>query len=430
MTQRRASIRFSAWHKLAATLLMAGLLAQPACAQNQRSETFESLSLFNSVLERVQSDYVEEVDERELIRSAIEGMLEDLDPHSGYLDPEAFEDMQVQTEGEFGGLGIEVTMEDGLVKVVSPIEGTPAYSAGVQPGDLITHIDGDSVVEMSLGDAVERMRGEVGTDITITLQRGEREPFDLTITRDTITIQSVRHSTDGNVGYIRINTFNEQTTPGLEEALSDFDADLGSDLAGIVVDVRNNPGGLLEQAVSVSDMFLSQGEIVATRGRTEQSAQRFDAGEGEPGEDVRLAVLVNGGSASASEILAGAIQDHRRGVIMGTSTFGKGSVQTVVPLPGDGAMRLTTARYYTPSGRSIDADGIEPDITIEQGSFERADADNAGDGDDAGSADSETGDSDVTPRSERDLIAESDYQLQRALDLVRGVGLFTARTER
>jgi carboxyl-terminal processing protease len=357
--------------------------------------------------------------------------------------------MQVQTRGEFGGLGIEVTMENGLVRVVSPIDGTPAARAGLQPGDLITHLDGEAVTELSLNEAVDMMRGRPGTDITLTIRRGDQEPFDVTITRQTITLESVRTDVYGNVGYIRITTFNEQAQTGVQDAVEQFQSDLGDDLAGIVLDLRNNPGGLLEQAVGVSDAFLKQGEIVSTRGRDEGDAQRFNANSGDVSDGTRIVVLINGGSASASEIVAGALQDHGRAVIMGTQSFGKGSVQTIIPLPGNAAMRLTTARYYTPSGRSIQAKGISPDITVEPARVEYVDTSNrvresdlqgaldtpggrdgSGEGDAGGDgAASETGTGDQNSQTGGDPQGQGrqqDYQLLRAIDLLRGVDMFTA----
>jgi carboxyl-terminal processing protease len=389
------------------------------------SETYRQLNLFGDVFERVRAEYVEEVTDEELIEAAIRGMLTSLDPHSSYLSPENFDEMQVQTRGEFGGLGIEVTMEDGFVKVVSPIDDTPADRAGIMAGDYITHLDGEGVLGLTLGDAVEKMRGPVNTDIVLTVVReGADEPLEITVTRDIITIKSVRWQIEDKVGYIRISSFTENTEDGLINAIESIDAELGADLQGYVVDLRNNPGGLLDQAIAVSDVFLDKGEIVSTRGRREDSTQRFNARPGDLANGLPVVVLINSGSASASEIVAGALQDHQRAIIMGTQSFGKGSVQTIIPLPGHGAMRLTTARYYTPSGVSIQATGISPDIIVEAALVEVEEVDgltseaelrNSLDGDDHEEA--------VSARSEEAL---ADYQLGRALDLLQGLALISA----
>jgi len=337
------------------------------------SETYRQLNLFGDVFERVRADYVEKVGDEELIESAIQGMLASLDPHSSYMNAKSFRDMQVQTKGEFGGLGIEVTMENGLIKVVSPIDETPAARAGIKPGDFITHLDGEAVMGLSLQEAVEKMRGPVNSDIKLTLRReGRDQPLDVTLTRAVIKINSVRSRVEGDIGYIRITSFNEQTDKGLENAVEQIKKQIGDKLVGYVLDLRNNPGGLLDQAVAVSDAFLDKGEIVSTRGRNPDDGQRYNARPGDLANGLPVVVLINNGSASASEIVAGALQDHHRAVLMGTRSFGKGSVQTIIPLPGHGAMRLTTARYYTPSGRSIQQKGIEPDILVEQGHLEVA----------------------------------------------------------
>lgn len=335
------------------------------------TEFYEQLRLFGDVLERVRQDYVDQPEDRELIESALSGMLAALDPHSSYMPPENFEDMQVETKGEFGGLGIEVTMENGLVKVVAPIDDTPAQRADIRPNDLISHLDGEPILGLTLNQAVDRMRGERGTDITITIMREDvDEPFDVTITRDIIKIRAVRFRPEGenkNIGYIRITTFNAQTTRNLKKAFNQLEAEIGDNkLAGFIVDLRNNPGGLLTEAISVADTMLNQGEIVSTRGRHASDSSRFSARRGDMADGRPIIVMVNGGSASASEIVAGALQDHHRALLLGTQSFGKGSVQTVIPLPNNGALRMTTARYYTPSGRSIQALGISPDITVEQ----------------------------------------------------------------
>jgi len=359
--------------KFGLVALAAGVLLLAPVAlfgQEGASDTYRQLNLFGEVFERVRADYVEEISDSKLVEAAINGMLTSLDPHSSYLNPDNFKDMQVQTKGEFGGLGIEVTMENGYVKVVSPIDDTPAAKAGVKPGDIITHLDGESVLGMTLQEAVDKMRGPVDTPIKLTIAREGKEPFDVTLTRAVVKIQSVRSQVMGNVGYIRITSFNEQTDSGLQTAVADIKSKLGDKLEGYVVDLRNNPGGLLDQAVAVSDDFLDKGEIVSTRGRKPEMAQRFNAKPGDLADGAPLVVLINGGSASASEIVAGALQDHHRAIIMGTTSFGKGSVQTIIPLSNKGAMRLTTARYYTPSGRSIQGKGIEPDIEVPQAKIE------------------------------------------------------------
>jgi carboxyl-terminal processing protease len=334
------------------------------------SDTYKNLNLFGDVFEKIRSDYVEKPNEQKLIESAISGMLTSLDPHSSYMDSKSFRDMQVQTRGEFGGLGIEVTQEDGLVKVVTPIDDTPAARAGILSGDIISAIDGESVQGMTLNQAVDKMRGQVNTAVKLTILRGSaREARDIAITRAVIQIKSVRFRQEGDdVGYIRITQFNEQTYDGVKSAISKFSADVPSDkFKGYVLDLRNNPGGLLDQSIAVSNAFLTQGEIVSTRGRNADETQRYNARPGDLSKGKPVIVLVNGGSASASEIVAGALQDHKRATIVGTRSFGKGSVQTIIPLgQNNGALRLTTARYYTPSGRSIQAKGIEPDIQILQ----------------------------------------------------------------
>jgi carboxyl-terminal processing protease len=407
------------------------VVPQGSFAQESRSETYRQLKLFSDVFEKVRAKYVEEVTDEELIEFAIQGMLAALDPHSSYLNAKSFKDMRVQTKGEFGGLGIEVTMENGFVKVVSPIDDTPAYRAGVEAGDLITHLDGEPVLGLTLNEAVERMRGKVNTDLQVTIQREGVDPFDVTITRDVIKIRSVRSRAEGNIGYIRITTFNAQTTDGLKSAVDKLKKKLGADLEGYVIDLRNNPGGLLDQAISVSDAFLNQGEIVSTRGRDTDDADRYNANNGDLADGLPIVVLTNGGSASASEIVAGALQDHRRAIIMGTRSFGKGSVQTIIPLGGHGAMRLTTARYFTPSGRSIQATGIEPDILVEPAQIEsveagkqRRESDLRGalENVDNGEEDSDGGNGESVSEA-----AQQDFQLSRALDLLRGLALYSAR---
>jgi carboxyl-terminal processing protease len=348
----------------------AGVVVGPIVAawaqEGSRAETYRLLNLFGDVYERVRAEYVEPINDREAIENAINGMLTGLDPHSSYLNARSYRDMQVTTRGEFGGLGIEVTQENGWIKVISPIDDTPAAKAGVKPGDLITHLNGSSVQGLTLQEAVEQMRGERGTSIKLTIRReGADKPLDLSLTRDVIRPQVVRFRLEGNdVGYIRLTSFNEQTDVAMRKAIQTLRQQAGGTLKGLVLDLRNNPGGLLDQAVQVSDDFLNQGEIVSTRARRPEDAQRWNAHAGDIADGLPIVVLVNGGSASASEIVAGALQDHRRAIVLGTKSFGKGSVQTVMPIRDAGAIRLTTARYYTPSGRSIQNTGIEPDIEV------------------------------------------------------------------
>jgi len=341
-----------------------------ASAKAAAADTYRQLNLFGDVFERVRADYVEKPDDGKLVESAINGMLSGLDPHSSYMDAKSFRDMQVQTRGEFGGLGIEVTMEDGLIKVVAPIDDTPAAKAGVLANDIIVKLDDEAVQGLTLNQAVEKMRGPVNTKIRLTVMRkGADKPIELSITRDIIRVRSARWHVEGDdIGYIRLTQFNEQTTEGLKKGIAEIQAKVPEDkLKGYILDLRNNPGGLLDQAISVADAFLQKGEIVSTRGRNADETQRFNARPGDLTKGKPLIVLVNGGSASASEIVAGALQDHKRATILGTRSFGKGSVQTIIPLgSGNGALRLTTARYYTPSGRSIQAKGITPDIEVMQ----------------------------------------------------------------
>jgi carboxyl-terminal processing protease len=416
---------------------------QVITAQENRSETYRQLKLFGDVFERVRADYVEETTDQELIETAIQGMLTALDPHSSYLNAESFRDMRVQTKGEFGGLGIEVTMENGYVKVVSPIDDTPAFRAGIEAGDLITHLDSEPVQGLTLNEAVEKMRGPVKSNIVLTIRREGREPFDVSLTRDVVKISSTRSRTEDTVAYLRVTTFNEQTMSGLESEMAKRKTEIGDKLAGYVLDLRNNPGGLLDQAIAVSDAFLEQGEIVSTRGRSKDDVQRYNARPGDLADGLPIVVLINGGSASASEIVAGALQDHRRAIILGTKSFGKGSVQTIIPLSGNGAMRLTTARYYTPSGRSIQSTGIEPDIMVEQARLEvvssanqRKEADLRGALDNGGgngapatppaSAPSDAPSSPTGDSTDPSAVPQ-DFQLARALDLLRGLAYFNAR---
>ena len=341
---------------------------------NGDTNTYEQLNLFGEVFERIRSSYVEPVKDDALVESAINGMLSGLDPHSSYMNAKDYGDMQIQTKGEFGGLGIEVTMQDGLIKVVSPMDDTPAAKAGIQPNDLISHIDGDPVLGLSLNQAVDKMRGEVGSSINLTIIRGNQDPFDVTMKRAVITLKSVRWELEpNNIGYVRITSFSEQTDSGLKSAIAAIKTATKGNLAGLVLDLRNNPGGLLDQAIAVSDDFLDKGEIVSTRGRNPDDGQRWNAEAGDLLDGKPVIVLINGGSASASEIVSGALQDHHRAILMGTKSFGKGSVQSIIPIPNHGAIRLTTARYYTPSGRSIQAKGIDPDIQVEPAKIETVD---------------------------------------------------------
>ncbi|WP_299361943.1 S41 family peptidase [uncultured Paracoccus sp.] len=354
-----------------AGILVTTQLAGPLIAQEsgKNSSVYQELDLFGSVFERVRQDYVEQVDDKTLIESAINGMLTSLDPHSSFLSSDDYADMQTQTRGSFGGLGIEVGQEDGLVKVISPIDETPAAEAGVQAGDYITHVDGESLMGLTLDEAVEKMRGPVGSEITITLLReGETEPFDVKIVRDTIKLTVVRTRIEGKTIVLRVSTFNDETFSTLETQMEKAIAEAGGidSVEGFVVDLRNNPGGLLDQAILVSDAFLDKGEIVSTRGRNPEDSERWNAEPGDLAQGKPMVALINGGSASASEIVTGALQDHRRAIVVGTKSFGKGSVQTVMPVTSESAIRLTTARYYTPSGRSIQALGINPDIIVEQ----------------------------------------------------------------
>src|SRR6476660_3134805 len=401
------------------------------------AETYKQLNLFGEVFERVRADYVDDVSDNSLVESAINGMLTSLDPHSNYLNTKNFNDMKVQTRGEFGGLGIEVSMENGLVKVVSPIDDTPAARAGLKPGDLITHLDGDPVQGMTLPEAVEKMRGPVSSEIKLTIRREGRDPFDVKLIRATIRIQSVRSHLEGdNIGYIRITTFNEQTDVGLNNAMKNLKQQANNKLIGVILDLRNDPGGLLDQAVAVADAFLDKGEIVSTRGRRSEDAQRYNARPGDIASGLPVAVLINGGSASASEIVAGALQDHHRAILIGTKSFGKGSVQTIIPLAGHGAMRLTTARYYTPSGRSIQAKGIDPDVMVEAAKIDNAKKADSGKQAAAkpenktGKADNRSNDEDAADEKSVDpsLIGTAeDYQLTRAIDMLRGISLFNGR---
>jgi len=409
-------------------------LPQAAPAQSNSSETYRLLNLFGEIFERVRTDYVEGAEDRKLIEDAINGMLTSLDPHSSYMPPKSFRDMQVQTRGEFGGLGIEVTMENGFVKVVSPIDDTPAARAGLRPGDFVTHIDNEPVLGLTLQEAVEKMRGPVNSNIKLMVRRGGTDPFEVTLTRAVIRVQSVRSRVEGDLGYVRITSFTEQTESGVKNAIDRIRQQAGGKLRGLVLDMRNNPGGLLDQAIAVSDAFLDKGEIVSTRGRRNDEAQRFNAKPGDLLNGLPIVVLINGGSASASEIVAGALQDHRRAILLGTRSFGKGSVQTIIPMGNQGAIRLTTARYYTPSGRSIQAQGIDPDIVVEPARLEKVDQPRARRESDLRGAlrnDQQPGQGQQQPGQggEQPAAAEGteDYQLQRAFDLLRGLALYNQR---
>ena len=415
-------------------------LTDPLIAQETKrvKSTYENLDLFGDIFERIRSSYVEEIDEEKLIESAISGMLTSLDPHSSYMAPEDFSTMQVQTRGEFGGLGIEVTQENGFIKVVSPIDDTPADNAGIEAGDFITKVDGESTLGKTLDEAVDKMRGPVGSEIIITVVReGVDEPFDVSIIRDTIEIKAVKARSEGKTVVLRVSSFTSKTYPNLKESLEkQINAAGGLEyINGVVVDLRNNPGGLLTQAIRVSDAFLESGEIVSTRGRGARDAERYNATPGDLTNGKPIVVLINGGSASASEIVAGALQDHHRAIIVGTKSFGKGSVQTIIPLSSDGAaMRLTTARYYTPSGRSIQSLGVSPDILVEQRIRSDEDPDEArnfqrfeADLENSLSNDSLTDDERKFLEDERKKQEETakmrndDYQLSYALDVLKGL---------
>jgi len=447
--------RLRLWHVavFCGGLFLAGMTI-PTLTTAQSSgndDTYRQLGLFGDIFQRVRESYVDEIDDRDLIEAAITGMLTSLDPHSSFLDTENFSEMQEQTKGRFGGLGVEITMDQGMVKVVSPIDDTPAARAGLQPEDYLIAVDDISIIGMQLSEAVDRLRGEVGSEVTVKIQRGQLEPFDVTLVRDFIKIRSVRSEIFDGIGYVRLTTFSEQTTPGLMDAVDDFFREEGDSLKGIVLDLRNNPGGLLTEAISVSDAFLEEGEIVSTRGREADKGSHVYAKPGDIARGLPMVVLINSGSASASEIVAGALKDHKRAVILGTRSFGKGSVQSVIPISNSSAIRLTTARYYTPSGVSIQARGIVPDIEVELARIEAVEGgivreedlrgaldssketeDTAGSDDASTNPDenaenngaSESGEGeDNTDRPDQSQI---DYQLVRALDLIRGVAVFGA----
>ncbi len=443
---------------LASGALLAFMMAPAGAAFAASAETYEQLNLFGDIFERVRNDHVVESKDNELIEAAINGMLASLDPHSSFMNAQAYREMQVQTRGEFGGLGIEVTMENGVVKVVTPIDDTPAAKAGLQSGDYITQLDGKQVMGMDLREAVELMRGPVNTEIKLTIARqGLPEPFEVVLKRAVITVKSVRAHREKDIAYVRITAFNEHTNDGVVESITRLKKEIGPDFQGVVLDLRNNPGGLLDQAIAVSDTFLQRGEIVSTRGRRGDDIQRFSAEKGDLTDGKPVIVIINGGSASASEIVAGALQDHRRAIVLGTTSFGKGSVQTIIPLGGKGALRMTTARYFTPSGRSIQAKGIEPDIKVEQAKLEvveakrsRSEADLRSHLDDGAAkpkvvvpptkeTPAESGPpvkpapggvvpgSEVAPGGPAADAPAADYQLSYALDLMRGMSLMAQR---
>ena len=425
------------------TTLPQMITTSSAQEESSARNTYEYLDLFGDIFERVRNSYVEDVDEQKLIEAAIDGMLASLDPHSAYLPPENFEDVREQTRGEFGGLGIEVTMEGGFVKVVAPMDDTPAARAGLEAGDLITHIDGESVLGLTLADAVDKMRGPVGSEITITVTReGAEEPFDVQIVRDTIRVRAVRTSVEGDIGVIRITTFNEQTSDNLEQGINELKAQIGANkVAGYVIDLRNNPGGLLSQAIAVADSFLDEGEIVSTRGRDLEEADRVNARPGDLTDGKPLVVIINQGSASASEIVAGALQDQHRAIVVGAKSFGKGSVQTIMRLGDKGAMKLTTARYFTPSGRSIQALGIEPDILVEERTITTAEEDESvsrfvrSEAELRGSLQNELSEDEKKQLEEERARHEAtaklrseDFQLAYALDLLNGLAIYDRST--
>jgi carboxyl-terminal processing protease len=404
-------------------------------AEQFDSHTLKLLDLFGDVFDKIKKDYVTPTSDKELIEHAINGMLTSLDPHSGYLDEKSFKEMREQTKGEFGGLGIEVTMDNGIIKVISPIDDTPAFKAGIKASDYIISINDEPIMGMSLSDAVKKMRGKAGTKVKLTVIReGKSEPMELTLTREIIKVNSVKSHQEDNIGYIRINSFiSENTAEDTKAAINNLKKQMGNKFKGLILDLRNNPGGLLEQAIAVSDLFINEGEIVSTRGRTKDNIVRYNADKGDILPNIPMVVLVNGGSASASEIVAGALQDHKRAIILGTKSFGKGSVQTIIPIAQSSAIRLTTARYYTPAGRSIQAEGIVPDITVEQAKIEFAKTS------ESKRIYSEANLKGHLPKDKKELSNKSkavlmnkldedlykeDYQLARSVDLLKALTVF------
>lgn len=447
-------MRLMGWITLTAILLSAGCAsAEPAVSQTDKTglkdDPYVLMELFGTVFQVIKKDYVEETGDRKLVESAINGMLSSLDPHSSFMNLEDFEDLETQTKGEFGGLGMEVSADNGLVRVVAPIDDTPAYKAGIQTGDYITHIDGESVIGLALTDAVKKLRGKAGTTVTVTISRKDKEPFDVKMKRDIIKVEPVKYEAKGDIGYIRILTFSEKTVKLTHEAIEKLTKQIGEDkLVGFILDVRNNPGGLLDQAVGVVDTFIAQGEIVSTRSRIPEETLRYSAKTADMTKGKPLIVMINEGSASASEIVAGALQDHKRALVVGLKSFGKGSVQTVKSVPGFGGIKMTTARYYTPSGRSIQAKGIEPDIVIPRAKLEELPVIKGfGEGDLPGAIAAEEGkkaadlkkEKTVSPdkkvlssdkkdsSDEKDKEPKKDYQLDRAMDILRGIAIYQSK---
>ncbi len=426
--------RIQFWQILAfCGLLFAAGIVVPSLTTAQseeQQETYRQLGLFGDVFQRIRESYVDAVEDKELVEAAITGMLTSLDPHSSYLDTENYSSMQVQTKGRFGGLGIEITLDKGMIKVVSPIDDTPAAKAGLRPEDYIIAVDDETIIGLQLSEAVEKLRGEVGSKVIVKVQRDQGEPFDVTLVRDVIKIKSVRSEMFNGIGYVRLTTFSEQTNPGLQDAVADFFTSEGDNLKGIVLDLRNNPGGLLKQAVAVSDAFLEEGEIVSTRGRNADEGTHVYARAGDIARGLPLVVLINSGSASASEIVAGALQDHKRAILLGTRTFGKGSVQSVIPVSNTAAIRLTTARYYTPSGESIQGKGITPDIEVALARIEELDSGNFREENLKGALDGDEGQGASTQSKAEDDESfdqsKIDFQLARALDLIRGISVFAS----
>ena len=410
--------------KIITTLSLIYLATTPKLFSDD-SDVYKQLNLFGEVYERVRSEYVEKVSDKDLIEAAINGMLQSLDPHSSYLNADSFTEMKIQTKGEFGGLGIEVTMENGLVKVVSPIDDTPAAKAGLQSGDYISHIDEEAVMGLTLSEAVDKMRGPINTELKITIIREGQEAFDLKLKRAIIKVTSIKAKKEEDVAYIRITSFTQKTFKNLVKEYNKLSLEMNDNLKGLVLDLRNNPGGLLDQAVSVSNAFLERGEIVSTRGRDNKGEQRYNASKGDITNGLPIVVLINGGSASASEIVAGALQDHKRGILMGTQTFGKGSVQTIIPVTSKGAVRLTTARYFTPSGNSIQAKGISPDIYVPQSKLEILENNNSRrEADLRGALDSDSKQENNKNSSNDKDSTINDYQLNRAIELIRSINVY------